>query len=96
VGGRGWARAETEAESVAYVVSAALGLDTSRYSFGYVLGWAHDPKLVRESGERIQATAGRMIDRLQELECSEERAERARARPGNPRGEREEALALER
>ncbi|MCL6521393.1 MAG: ssDNA-binding domain-containing protein [Firmicutes bacterium] len=90
------ARAETEAESVAYVVSAARGLDTSRYSFGYVLGWAQDPKLVRESGERIQATARRMIDRLEELEHRWEQVERTHAGLGNPRGEREEALALER
>ncbi|MBR3224952.1 MAG: hypothetical protein IKF78_06495 [Atopobiaceae bacterium] len=31
---------EVQAESVAYAVSAALGLDTSDYSFGYVASWA--------------------------------------------------------
>ena len=31
---------EVQAESVAYAVSAALGLDTSGYSFGYVASWA--------------------------------------------------------
>jgi hypothetical protein len=31
---------EVEAESVSYVVSYALGLDTSCFSFGYVAGWA--------------------------------------------------------
>jgi O-methyltransferase involved in polyketide biosynthesis len=32
--------AELEAESTAYVICQALGLDTSDYSFGYVAGWA--------------------------------------------------------
>lgn len=31
---------EVQAESVAYAVIAALGLDTSGYSFGYVASWA--------------------------------------------------------
>lgn len=31
---------EVQAESVAYAASAALGLDTSDYSFGYVASWA--------------------------------------------------------
>jgi len=31
---------EVQAEGVAYAVSAALGLDTSGYSFGYVASWA--------------------------------------------------------
>ena len=31
---------EVQAESVAYAASAALGLDTSGYSFGYVASWA--------------------------------------------------------
>ncbi|MCL6522700.1 MAG: ssDNA-binding domain-containing protein [Firmicutes bacterium] len=88
-------RAETEAESVAYVVCAARGLDTSRYSFAYVLGWAQDPKLVRESGERIQAAARRMVERVEELEQRQSH-ESARTRLRRPRAERDETLALER
>ncbi|MGH8880620.1 MAG: ImmA/IrrE family metallo-endopeptidase, partial [Stackebrandtia sp.] len=33
-------RAEVEAESVAYLVCAAAGLDTDGYSFPYVANWA--------------------------------------------------------
>ncbi len=33
-------RCEVEAESVAYVVAAAYGLDASGYTFAYVAGWA--------------------------------------------------------
>ena len=32
--------AEPDAESTAYVVCQARGLDTSDYSFGYVANWA--------------------------------------------------------
>jgi DNA primase catalytic core len=32
---------EVEAESVAYLLAAAHGLDTSDYTFAYVAGWAH-------------------------------------------------------
>jgi len=31
---------ELEAESTAYVICRALAMDTSDYSFGYVVGWA--------------------------------------------------------
>lgn len=60
---------ELEAESVAYVAAAALGADTSGYSFGYVLGWMGDDpeaarKAIRASASRIQKAAGRIIDEI--------------------------------
>lgn len=36
---------EIEAESIAFVVSNHLGIDTSDYSFGYIAGWSSDKKL---------------------------------------------------
>lgn len=49
---------EVEAESVAYSVCHALGLDTSSYSFGYVASWAGGSQGAVEKiklyGERIQ------------------------------------------
>jgi hypothetical protein len=49
---------ELEAESAAYVICTALGMDTSDYSFGYVAGWAGGgPEAiagVKESAGRIQ------------------------------------------
>jgi antirestriction protein ArdC len=41
-GGQDRALAEMEAESTAYVVCRALGIDSGGYSFGYVTGWAGD------------------------------------------------------
>jgi antirestriction protein ArdC len=53
--------AELEAESTAYVVCQALGLDTRDYSFGYVATWAGGgPEAIasiKVSCERIQRTA---------------------------------------
>ena len=48
---------ELEAESAAYVVCTALGMDTSDYSFGYVAGWAGGGT---EALEGIKASAGRI------------------------------------
>ena len=51
-------RKELEAESTAYVICTALGMDTSDYSFGYVAGWAGGGAEaiagVKESAGRIQ------------------------------------------
>jgi antirestriction protein ArdC len=62
------AHMEVEAESVAYVVCKALGLDTGAYSFGYVSGWAgktEPEKLIQASGERIARAARLILDALE-------------------------------
>lgn len=38
--------AEVQAESIAYVVSEVLGLDTSDYSFGYIASWSKNKELI--------------------------------------------------
>jgi hypothetical protein len=48
---------ELEAESTAYVICAALGMDTSDYSFGYVAGWAGGAP---EALAGIKASTGRI------------------------------------
>ncbi len=51
-------RCEVEAESVAYVVAAAHGLDAGGYSFAYVAGWAGgDLTRVRQAAETVTKTA---------------------------------------
>lgn len=61
---------EVEAESVAYVVCAAAGLDTSAYSVAYVAGWAEstpDPaRALLATGERVVSGARRILDHLTE------------------------------
>lgn len=55
-------QAEVEAESVAYVVAAAHGLDSSSYTIPYVTGWASaDLDLIRGTAERVLGTARQVL-----------------------------------
>ena len=57
-------RCEVEAESVAYVVAAAHGLDASGYTFAYVAGWAGgDPATVRQAAETVTRAARTILGR---------------------------------
>jgi hypothetical protein len=62
--------AELEAESTAYVVCNALGLDTSAYSLGYVTTWAgggdEAAAGIKASGQRIQNAASCLLDALED------------------------------
>lgn len=56
----GWTRErlEVEAESVAYLVCAAHGLDTGEYTVPYVAGWAAgNSELVEDTARRVLSTA---------------------------------------
>jgi len=56
-------RCEVEAESVAYVVAAAHGLDASGYTFAYVAGWAGgDLTQVRQAAETVTKAARTILD----------------------------------
>jgi len=73
---------EIEAESVAYIVSAHLGVDTGDYSFGYVASWSDDTGFtartaIKHSGKRIQTAANqilRAVDPAETLAASQELA----------------------
>jgi len=57
-------RCEVEAESVAYVVAAAYGLDASGYTFAYLAGWAGgDPAMVRQAAETVTRAARTILGR---------------------------------
>ena len=59
-------QAEVEAESVAFVVSTFLGLNTSDYSFPYIVGWEeNDVDLLRQSLQRIKTTSNSLITQLE-------------------------------
>ena len=51
---------EVEAESTAYLVAHAWGLDTTDYSIPYVAHWAQSTELVKETMQRV-ITAARQI-----------------------------------
>jgi hypothetical protein len=62
----GKASREAIAEGCAFVVCAALGLDTSGYSAAYIAGYADDPDRLRESMNRIKALSADILDRIAE------------------------------
>jgi hypothetical protein len=57
-------QAEIEAESVAFIVCGALGIDSAEYSWGYLASWGADTNAIRQAGQRIQKTAERILSAL--------------------------------
>ena len=60
---------EMQAESVAYIVSNYLGIDTSDYSFNYVAGWSgeKDTKTLKAEMSKITDTAKKIINSLEKV-----------------------------
>jgi antirestriction protein ArdC len=57
--------AEVQAESVAYILTTAAGMDTATASFDYIGTWAHgDQKLVRDTAETVVRAARRLLPDL--------------------------------
>ena len=59
-------RRELIAESVAYVVSMRLGLDTSRYSISYIKSWLKDKDELKIVADTVQKVAAKIINSLAE------------------------------
>ena len=66
--------AEVEAESVAFMVTAAHGLDASQYTFTYLTGWAHHATtpdgpsvedLVKATGQRVITATDHILQATQ-------------------------------
>ena len=65
--------AEVEAESVAYMVTSAHGLDSSQYTFNYVAGWALNAvteqrdlaDILRSTGQRVIGAADLILQTTQ-------------------------------
>jgi hypothetical protein len=61
---------EVEADSVALMIGAAHGMDTTSYTIPYVSGWASTVKdktpveVVQATGERVRKTAAAILDAL--------------------------------
>lgn len=57
---------ELEAESVAFIVCSYFGLDTSDYSFPYILSWSSERfrEILKESMSDIQRTASYILDTM--------------------------------
>jgi hypothetical protein len=67
------AEKEVEAESTAYIVCKALGIDCGCFSFPYVANWAKgDSKAVEKVGTRVAKAAAQI---LEAFEGAQEKAE---------------------
>lgn len=54
---------EVEAESVAFIVAALIGFDTSAYSIGYIAGWAdEDTAVIRDTAARALKTVRAIVE----------------------------------
>lgn len=68
---------EVEAESVALMVGAAHGMDTSAYTIPYVSGWAmaadgkNPVQVVQATAERVRKAAVEILDRLDTAQISD-------------------------
>ncbi|HGH7976354.1 PBECR4 domain-containing protein [Streptococcus dysgalactiae] len=72
--------AELQAESVAYVVSAYYGLDTSSYSFGYLASWSDDKDTLADLEAQLdivqqeaKSLLVRMDQQLEQLRLAQEK-----------------------
>lgn len=94
-------RAEVEAESVAYTIAAAHGLDTSDYSLPYVTSWAgaaNPADLVRATARRVVAASQEMLAALDTehgLGGQPPGVERALARSAEVREARDAGIAID-
>ena len=59
-----YAVGELEAESTAYLVCDAIGIDSSEYSFHYLANWSEDPEKIFGAADRAAKVAQAMIDAL--------------------------------
>ena len=57
-------RRELVAESVAFIVSQRLGLDTSSYSMSYIRSWLTDKKELKIVADAVQKVSARIISNL--------------------------------
>ena len=71
---------EVEAESVAFCVSNAYGLDTSDYSMSYIAGWSSgkETKELKASLERIRTATDEMITAIDKALDRQTKREKAR------------------
>ena len=86
---------EVEAESVAYTVCQHYGLDTSDYSFGYVVGWSSGRELseLKSSLETIRSAAAEIINSIDENLAELQKAQDKEQTAGQEQPTREEKAA---
>ena len=66
---------EVRAESCAYCVCSALGLDTSNYSFGYIAGWSSGKEVpeLKAVMQDIKNTADKILSAILPMDTADQR-----------------------
>jgi hypothetical protein len=72
---------ETEAESVAFLTLAEFGIDSSSYSFPYLVGWGTDSDRLFESLDRISKAADRIIQNVMDQAERQDKTGAIKPRP---------------
>jgi len=54
--------AEVQAESIAFIVAGAFGMDSGVYTMPYVAGWGKDAKVIADTATIVLKTSRRIID----------------------------------
>ena len=72
---------EVQAESIAFLVTGLLGLDTSDYSFGYISSWSSDKEVqeLKDSLEVITETSQGIFEELKSELSKEMKAEQTKS-----------------
>lgn len=72
---------EVQAESIAFLVTGLLGLDTSDYSFGYISSWSSDKEIqeLKDSLEVITETSQGIFEELKSELSKEMKAEHTKS-----------------
>jgi antirestriction protein ArdC len=75
--------AEIEAESIAYIVTSAAGLESPSYSVPYIAAWLPDDAMgIRHTAARVLGTARQISDALTCVDDRVDAADRSRAATG--------------
>lgn len=75
--------AELEAETAAFLVCHALGIDTSSYSFVYLASWSDSLEDLIQAGDRASKAANQILDHLQQpADSASEELTLDRPKPG--------------
>lgn len=56
--------AETEAESIAYIVCRFFGVNVDKCAFNYIAGWAPKVEDILSTGKRVMGVASKIIDAI--------------------------------
>ena len=63
----GYEEAEVQAESVAYILASAIGLDTSKYSLKYILQYGKDVNFIMECASKTNTAVNTIMKSLQKV-----------------------------